>query len=119
MPSSPNTVLLKRISAALFVTVLGVVIWGSLAPLEAVGGGGYDKLQHMAGYGSLTILGFGALGRRSWLLLSGVLVFGAGIEVLQAMMPLGRMGSLLDGAANSAGAALAWIAWTAAARLKR
>ncbi len=119
MPPSSTRLLLKRISAVLFALVLGGVIWGSLAPAEAVGAGGYDKIQHMAGYGSLTVLGFGALGRRSWLLLSAVLLFGAGIEVLQALMPMGRTGSLLDGAANTAGGAIAWIAWTVAAHLRR
>lgn len=111
--------LVSRVAAVLFVILLVVVVWGSLIRLQSGPPGNLDKVQHFAAYAGLTLLGFTALGRRSWPLLLGVVALGAGVEVLQTMLPTGRMGSALDGLANTVGALSALAAWTAAKRIRR
>jgi len=84
--------------------------------MSGVGVGHIDKVEHFAAYAGLVLLGFAARGG-SWApLVAGIVVFGAGVEVLQAMLPTGRTGSVLDGLANTAGACAAWGLWTVVAR---
>lgn len=117
MPSPPASTF-SRLAAVLFVALLALVVWGSLKRLEPSAAGHLDKVQHFAAYATLTALGFAAAGRRSWPLLAGVAALGAGVEVLQALLPTGRTGSVLDALANTAGALAAWMVWTAGVRLR-
>lgn len=110
----------SRIAAALFVVWAGLVLWFSLRPVVPLPGGGHiDKLEHFLAYLGLTALGFAALGRRSVRLLLAILVFGVAVEGLQAVLPTGRSGSVLDALANTAGAGLAWTGWLWAERRRR
>lgn len=101
----------RLFAAAFFLTAL-VVMWLSLRPMIGGGGGHIDKVQHFLAYAALTVLGLAASrGARATAVVAGVVAFGAGVEVLQALLPTGRTGSVLDGLANTAGAGLAWVLW--------
>lgn len=108
LPASPA----RRLAGVAFLLLLFGVIWGSLIRLDPSFGGQIDKVQHFAAYGALTALGFVAGGGRSWLLLTAVAFLGAGVEVLQAVLPTGRTGSVWDLVANIAGALTVWAVWT-------
>jgi len=109
----------RRVAAAAFLLLLVLVVWGSLIRLPAAAPGGQvDKLEHFAAYAALAALGFAALDRRSWLLLTALAALGAGVEALQAAMPMGRTGSFWDLSANVAGTLAAWTVWTLAVRFR-
>jgi VanZ family protein len=111
--------LFSRLLTAAFIAAAVLVVWLSLRPADGGGARHIDKLQHFSAYAGLTLLGFAAR-RRAWPpLVGGIIVFGAGVEVLQAVLPTGRTGSVLDGLANAAGAAAAWLAWRIAERWRR
>jgi VanZ family protein len=94
--------------ALFFALTLAFVVWGSLAPAEQVGGGRWDKLQHLAAYALLTGLGSLLAPRRLLMVVVAALLLGAGLELLQVVLPLGRTGSLSDWAADAAGVGAAW-----------
>jgi VanZ family protein len=98
--------------ALLTLVLLAFVLWGSLVPAEAAAGGRYDKLQHFVAYALLAGSGLGALPRRSMVVVAAVTLVGAVVEVLQAVLPLGRTGSALDLLADAGGVALAWALWS-------
>jgi hypothetical protein len=95
--------------------LFGAVLVGVLVLALIPGGNGpdwfvhADKLRHAAAFGTLW-----AIGRRiglqpSWILALGLLVFGIGIELAQAMTPY-RESSLGDVLADAAGiAAGRWL----------
>lgn len=116
-PATP----LSRTAAALFVVWAALVLWFSLRPMTGLlpGGGHIDKLEHFLAYAGLTALGFAALRGRSIRLLLSVLAFGVTVEGLQAVLPTGRTGSVLDALANTAGAGSAWAVWAWAERRRR
>lgn len=110
----------SRLFTAAFVLSALLVVWFSLAPMTAEPVARHiDKLEHFAAYSGLTLLGIAALGRATLGLVAAILVFGAGVEVLQALLPTGRTGSMLDALANAAGAGCAWAGWAALMRLRR
>jgi VanZ family protein len=102
-----------------FLLLLVGVVWGSLIRLDTAPGGQIDKVEHFVAYASLTALGFAAINRRSRLLLTALGALGAGVEVLQAILPTGRTGSVWDLVANVAGAFTIWLIWTLVVRLRR
>lgn len=114
LPTSPA----QRIAGGLFIVTLLLVVWGSLVRVPP-GYGSHDKIQHFAAYGALTALAFAARGRRSWLALTGVAALGGGVEILQAVLPTGRLGSFWDLLANVTGALTVWLIWTVVARFRR
>lgn len=64
-----------------------------------------DKFSHMAGHALLAIYFSGLVPRqRWWKIFLFLLLFGAGIEVAQYLMHVGREGDPRDVVANSAGA---------------
>ena len=80
-----------------------MALFSPTTPDEA-GAHGLDKLVHACLFGALAYTaqrayGFGLL---------FVLAYAAVSEVLQAVLPIGRDGSLLDLAADATGALLAW-----------
>ena len=95
-------------AVALFVGLLAFTVWGSLTPSPPSAPGGLsDKVQHFTAYFLLAGLAGLAFPRRL-LTLAGLLVaLGAGVELAQAGMALGRQGSWLDLLANTAGIASA------------
>jgi len=105
----------RRYAGAAFVLCLAAIIYLSVAPggLTPTGGLPLDKLQHAFAYLVLTGLALIAFGLR-WPLLLGIAALGAGLEVVQTVMGLGREGDVVDLIANLSGetlALLAWLAW--------
>ena len=102
---------LRAAAAVMFLAVLAFILWGSLTPVTAPGGGRYDKIQHFVAYAALAAAGLAAAPRRPWPVLLVVTLIGAAVEVLQATLPLGRSGSLLDLLANVGGTSLSGAVW--------
>jgi len=66
-----------------------------------------DKLSHLAGHGGLALYFAGLVPRhRWWKIFVFLLLLGAGIEVAQFHMHMGREGDVRDVLANGLGAAL-------------
>ena len=105
-----------RVAAASWLAAL---TWGSLAPQEAVQGAFAfgDVAVHIAGYLGLTLLLL-ASQRRPRLIATALIAVGIGVvmELLQ-MLTSDRAGSLIDVAANVAGAVVAAGVWRLGARL--
>jgi VanZ family protein len=67
-----------------------------------------DKVEHAGAYFGMTFWFGGLLRRRRYLLLAfWMLLFGAGIEVAQGLMGLGRTADVWDFAADAVGIAIA------------
>ena len=109
-----------RLFTAAFLLLAAAIVWFSLTPITAAPTGRHiDKVEHFLAYAALTLVGFAARGHPWPLMAAAIVAFGAGVEVLQAVMPTGRTGSVLDGMANAAGAASAWGLWAAVQRARR
>ncbi|MGQ3016237.1 hypothetical protein [Phenylobacterium sp.] len=112
--------LARRYGAAAFALCLLAILFLSLAPADATPAPdlGGDKVRHAMAYFVLTGLGLLAFGPRA-VLLGGILLLGAGVEIAQALMGLGRQGDLADLAANLSGEAAALLVWLAWRRWRR
>jgi len=112
--------LARRYGAAAFALCLLAILFLSLAPADATPAPdlGGDKVRHAMAYFVLTGLGLLAFGLRA-VLLGGILLLGAGVEIAQALMGLGRQGDLADLAANLSGEAAALLVWLAWRRWRR
>ena len=90
----------------LFLVALISISLSSLLPSQSLAGPDMnDKFLHFIAYGALAAMA--GIAWPAWELkyiFIPVLVWGLGIELLQAYMPLGREGSLYDGLANGLGA---------------
>ena len=104
-------------AAGLFAFVMAVIPHPPQLP-----GNPSDKLQHMAAFATLGMLGAWAYARLSLLwLLAGLACFGAFIEIVQAIPFLHRDSELMDWVADIVSAALALLAvrlWRARPRAK-
>ena len=92
---------------AFFVGLLAVIIL-SVIPKEAVPSIGLpDILAHMAAYAALALAGGIAVrrARSVFMLAAGLLLLGAGLELVQALLP-GRLASGYDMLANVVGITL-------------
>jgi hypothetical protein len=112
--------LVRRYAGAAFILCLAAILYLSLAPSDATPAAdlGWDKARHALAYFVLTGLGLFAFGPRL-VLLGGVVLLGAGVELAQAAMGLGRQGDLIDLAANLTGESLALAVWLAVSQLRR
>jgi VanZ family protein len=112
--------LASRYLTAAFVLCLTAILYLSLAPSEATPAAnlGWDKARHALAYFVLTGLGLFTFGPRLFLL-GGVVLLGAGVEIAQAAMNLGRQGDLVELAANLTGEGVALGIWTIMTRLRR
>ena len=89
-------------AAALFAFVMAVIPHPPQLP-----GNPSDKLQHMAAFATLGVLGAWAYARLPLLwLLAGLAAFGAFIEIVQAIPFLHRDSELMDWVADVAAAAV-------------
>jgi len=85
-----------------------VLLWLSLVPTKDLPKITFwDKAEHALAYLVLTGLGLILFPRRPISLIGGVLGLGVAIELLQAVMDLGRQGDWRDVIANSLGVACA------------
>lgn len=114
--------LARRYGGTAFVLCLLAILFLSLAPADATPAPFLwgDKVRHALAYFVLTGLGLLAFGPRPVLLLA-ILSLGAGVEIAQALMGLGREGDLLDLLANLSGEAAAlliWLTWVRAGRAR-
>lgn len=108
----------RPLRVALFALACAVVAWASLTPVQALPTVDlWDKAEHAAAYLGLALLG--AWSFRAAPVLAGLILFGIGVEVLQAVMGLGRQGDALDAVANTLGVVAGLVLATAARRLRR
>ncbi|HET6969500.1 MAG TPA: VanZ family protein [Phenylobacterium sp.] len=73
-----------------------------------------DKLEHATAWFVLTAGGYALSPRRAWAIPLFAVLFGALIEVLQAVLPFGRDAEVGDWLADGAGVAVAvlgYLAW--------
>jgi VanZ family protein len=96
-------------AAATFAFVMAVVPHPPEIPGEPS-----DKIQHMAAFATLGLLGAWAYARAGlWRLLAALSAYGAAIEIVQAIPALGRDSDVKDWAADTlaAGIVLLLIGW--------
>ena len=111
------------VHGALSRGVLAVTVLVSLAVLFTPGDDvpsappGVDKLIHLALFAALALAGrWAGIGQGP---LAGLLVaYAVGSELVQAVAPLQRSGSLADGLADVAGVALGLLAWAGVTRTR-
>jgi VanZ family protein len=94
-------------SRIVLLLTLAFVTWQSLTPITPSSNVPYaDKIMHAIAYAGVAGLMVWSGLRSVVIAILGATLWGAGIEIAQAVMALGREGSLADGFANAAGAAL-------------
>jgi VanZ family protein len=77
----------------------------------------WDKVEHASAWFVLTALGLAFWPGRPGRVAGFALALGALVEVLQALMPLGRDGDVRDWAADGVGVTAALLTWAAVRRL--
>lgn len=100
------------------LVVLGLALWPGQGGAPRLFG--WDKLEHMSAFATLTALGrfaFPSLAR-VWLAL-GLTLFGIAIELLQLIEILNRSTSIYDVGANTVGIIAGLAAAAVAARIAR
>jgi VanZ family protein len=90
-----------------------ILLYITLAPGKVVPGVGiiWDKAEHAIAWAVLTGAGLLLSTRRRWAIGVFAFAFGATVEVLQAVMPFGRDGDILDLTADTVGVAAAYVVW--------
>jgi VanZ like family. len=104
-------------AAATFAFVMAVIPHPPEIPGEPS-----DKIQHMAAFATLALLGAWAYaGAALWQLLAGLSLYGALIEIVQAIPALGRDCDVKDWIADTvaAGAVLLLIGWLRSRRRRK
>ena len=118
MPGAPAVRgALARSAFAVTVLVSLVVLFAPADDVPAAPAG-VDKVVHLLLFLALAATGRWA-GVRPWPLAAGLLGYAVVSEVLQAVTPLARSGSLADLAADALGALLGLVVWRACAREPR
>ncbi len=104
----------------IFMLALGMVTYQSLLPSHSSGSIGImDKVFHAMAYAVLMAILMFARPRANLMSLAlSLLVYGGVLELCQALMNIGRTGSVLDFLANGFGIALVVWAWSCLTRLK-
>lgn len=103
----------RPLRLALYVLACLILLYLTLAPGEDVPGVNliWDKAEHAIAWAVLTGSGLLLSTKRRWAIGVFAFGFGAAVEVLQAVMPLGRDGDWRDLAADSVGIVAAYLAW--------
>ena len=89
----------------------GLIIVASLVPNEEIAGPpGFDKLEHLTAYFTLTTLCAGIVARASipWVIV-GVILLGLSMEAAQALFTETRTADWADALANTTGVLIAWL----------
>ncbi len=101
-----------RAAALVVAGVVGVIaiIPGAAGPPTLVG---WDKLDHAAAFAAIALLArCGWPDTSRWIIAGLVLAFGLAIELAQATVAVGRVGSVSDLAADGVGIAIGFaLAW--------
>ena len=95
-----------RVQPFVLAVLLSLVVLFAPASGVPTAPPGTDKIVHLAVFALLALTGRAA-GFRSWPLLAGLVVYAAASEVLQALLPIGRTGDVVDALVDVAGALLA------------
>lgn len=98
--------------------LLVVLVMALLPPRIPVPETGWDKVNHVMAFAVLGALGCRSYAGRAALVLSGLLVYGGAIELLQGLTGY-RTADWLDLAADGAGASFGWLLTYARTRLLR
>jgi VanZ family protein len=109
----------RRLRLALYAVAACVLAYMTLAPTKDVPGAElvWDKAEHSIAWAVLTLSGLLLSTRRRWAIGVFAFGFGAAIEVLQTVLPLGRDGEWQDLFADSVGIVIAYVLWGLARRL--
>jgi len=109
----------RPLRLALYVLACLILLYLTLAPGEDVPGVNliWDKAEHAIAWAVLTGSGLLLSTKRRWAIGVFAFGFGATVEVLQAVMPLGRDGDWRDLAADSVGIVVAYLVWALMRRL--
>ena len=109
----------RPLRLALYALATLILTYMALAPTNDVPGADlvWDKAEHASAWTVLTLAGLALSTKRRWAIGVFAAVFGAVIEVLQAVMPYGRDGNVGDWIADLIGIAVAYGLWFAARRL--
>jgi VanZ family protein len=92
-PSGPSTSAspagggLKVWRVLLAFTLLAILVLSLMPPSSKLPTTGWDKSNHMLGFGTLGLLGVRGWPGRAWIVLAALLAYGALIEVLQSLTP--------------------------------
>ncbi|THD74254.1 MAG: VanZ family protein [Phenylobacterium sp.] len=91
---------------ALYGLAVAILLYLTLAPSQALPTVNvWDKAEHAIAWAVLTATGLILFPRRPWTIVLFSLALGGLVELLQAVMPLGRDGDWKDWVADSAGVA--------------
>ena len=110
----PLTGYFVTIFKVIFILAISIVIYESLiAVSSSPATNHFDKIVHFAAYFTLVVLGLCAFPKAhiGWIV-GAMIGFGAGLEVAQGLMGLGRSASFGDLLANTLGAAVPAYLWS-------
>jgi VanZ family protein len=118
-PLLPFDRLPRPLRLAVYVLACLILLYITLAPGKDVPGVGlvWDKAEHATAWAVLTGAGLLLSTKRRWMIPLFAFLFGAAVEILQAVMPLGRDGDVRDLIADSVGIIAAWAVWRLMVRL--
>ena len=110
----------RPLRIAAFIAACCIIAWLSLEPTTALPKVSLsDKIEHLIAYFGLAVIGAYAFPPHLKRLAIGLFLGGVGVEVLQALMGLGRQGDPLDALANTIGITLGLLATLAVRELIR
>ena len=92
----------------LALAMLGILVLSVLPPSPHLPSTGWDKSNHMLGFGTLGLLGTRGWPGRTWAVMAALLVYGGLIEVLQSLTP-DRSAEWADLLADGIGLGVGWL----------
>jgi VanZ family protein len=104
-PPRPESALWRWLLA---LAMLAILVLSLLPPSPMLAGTGWDKSNHMLGFGTLALLGHLSWPRRPVVVLAALLAYGGLIEVLQSFTP-DRSAEWLDLVADGVGLGLGHV----------
>lgn len=99
---------LKWWRVVLALTMLAILVLSLMPPSSGLPTTGWDKSNHMLGFGTLGFLGIHGWPNRAVVVLATLLAYGGLIEILQSFTPY-RSAEWADLLADGAGLAVGWL----------
>jgi VanZ family protein len=99
---------LKAWRILLALAMLGIFVLSVLPPSPHLPSTGWDKSNHMLGFGTLGLLGTRGWPGRTWAVIAALLAYGGLIEVLQSLTP-DRSAEWADLLADGIGLGVGWL----------
>lgn len=110
----------RPLRLALYAGAVAVLLWLTLTPSDELPQVSlWDKAEHALAWLVLTGLGLALSPRRPRAIVGFALAFGVLVEILQAILPIGRDADWHDVVADTIGASLAFGLYLLARRLAR